>query len=197
MNKFNYNSSLKGSFLVAVPNMLDPRFSRSVIYICSHSKDGSMGIVVNKPALNISFKEIIQQLNLDNTLKKESYPNVFFGGPVELERGFILHASEINYMDSSSLIKNKIYLSSNRDILYDISKGVGPKKFLLAIGYAGWNSGQLEEEIKQNSWIELEADEDILFSQASGDKWNSSLKKIGFTDNKNIHANFSNKPGTA
>ncbi len=196
MTSPSYNSSLIGNFLVASPKMLDPRFARSVIYICSHTNEGAMGLVINKPALNLSFEQIMSQLDIKEQPIMTN-PIIYFGGPVELERGFIIHTSDYDKKEKMSHITKNIVLSFDKDILADIATGKGPKKVIITIGYSGWHAGQLEKEIKENSWIEIESDESILFSDNYDKKWDIALKKIGFEINDNFHARYSPDSGNA
>ena len=199
MYNFNNNTSLKGKFLISSPSILDQRFNKAVIYICSHNEEGAMGIVINKPSSDIKFIEIVTDLKSSKRIKND-YNNIkiHYGGPVDLDRGFVLHTSDYSTSNKNKTIyNNNIILSSNREILTDIATGKGPSKALIAIGYAGWEHGQLEEEIKKNAWIEVEADENILFSSDSSSKWNDCIKKIGFSNSNHFSAYFSMFSGTA
>ena len=140
----------EGKLLLAMPGMGDPRFNRSAIYICSHDKEGAMGIAINQRVDGLSFAQLLSQLNID-TFPSHEIP-IHSGGPVETGRGFVLHTSD--YFQSSTLkITDEISLSATVDILELLAKGEGPRKALLALGYAGWGGGQLEDEITRNSWL--------------------------------------------
>tara|TARA_R110002072_G_scaffold37226_4_gene109165 strand:+ start:411 stop:1001 length:591 start_codon:yes stop_codon:yes gene_type:complete len=171
------SSYLEGQLLVAMPSMGDPRFERSVIYICAHNEDGAMGLVINKLADSINFSALLEQLDITS---KEScdHIKVHFGGPVEAGRGFVLHTAE--YLQESSLqVDDKVALTATMDILKDIADGHGPKKSLLALGYAGWGPGQLDQEIQSNGWLNVDADNDLLFDSDLAHKWEKSIAKIG------------------
>ncbi len=198
MYDFNIYTSLKGKFLISSPSILDQRFNKAVIYICSHDQEGAMGIVVNKPSRDIKFIEIISELEGDSKITNDNGDiKIHYGGPVDLDRGFVLHSSDYQNSKKKQNINNNIILSSNKKILSDIASGKGPKKSLIAIGYAGWEHGQLEKEIKSNAWIELDADEDILFSLDNSNKWLECIKKIGFNTSDHFSAYFSSLSGTA
>ena len=170
-------SPLIGKFLVSLPQMRDPRFHNSVIYICGHDSNGAMGIIINRHFDSLSFFELLDQLDIPYPPSLRDI-KLNYGGPVELGRGFILHTSD--YMHSSSLmIAEDIILTSNLDVLKQIAQGDGPEKFILALGYTGWGKGQLEEEIKNDGWIQIDADLETLYSQNVERKWHQVLGKIG------------------
>jgi putative transcriptional regulator len=155
---------LDGQLLVAMPAMGDPRFARSVIYLCAHSADGAMGIIINQRAPNISFTELLEQLNIVPPQDRIRLPSgltamaVHLGGPVETGRGFVLHSADYFKAESTLPIDESVCLTATIDILRDIAKGTGPDKALLALGYAGWAPGQLENEIQNNGWLNCPAD---------------------------------------
>jgi putative transcriptional regulator len=176
---------LDGQLLVAMPVMGDPRFERSVIYLCAHSSEGAMGIIVNRPAGSIDFPELLVQLNIINRADEIKLPEnaetmkVMRGGPVDTGRGFVLHSSDF-YIDNATLpIDEKICLTATVDILKAIAKGTGPKHAILALGYAGWGPGQLENEIQCNGWLHCAADPDLVFGTDIDEKYNRALRKIG------------------
>ena len=177
--------NLTGKLLIAMPGIGDPRFDKSVIYICAHTSDGAMGIVVNKPAPSISFNDLIEQLGIDtedaqiNVKNKSRYPLVHFGGPVEMARGFVLHSSDYNHMNSTLAIDDTFGLTTTLEVVHEIAVGRGPRKSLLALGYAGWSPGQLESEISQNGWLHCPADEDLVFDPDLELKYNKALHKLG------------------
>jgi putative transcriptional regulator len=176
---------LDGQFLLAMPGMADSRFTRSVVYICAHSPDGAMGIVINQPARKITFPDLLLQLDLvepDDIIRlptpAEKLP-VLKGGPVETGRGFVLHTADF-FIDNSTLsIDDSVSLTATVDILRAIAKGDGPRKAMLALGYAGWSPGQLEEEIKQNGWLNVPADPGLLFDGDLEGKYGRALKLLG------------------
>ena len=176
---------LDGQLLVAMPLMGDPRFERSVIYMCAHSADGAMGIMVNRPMGSIDFPELLVQLNIINKDEQIELPEtaesmkVLRGGPVDTGRGFVLHSSDF-YLENATLpIDDKICLTATIDILKAIAKGSGPKHAILALGYAGWRPGQLEAEIQSNGWLHCDADPDLVFGDDVDDKYSRALRKIG------------------
>ena len=178
-------SYLDGQFLLAMPSMTDPRFERTVVYVCAHTADGAMGIVVNKLASHISFPELLEQLDIipQNSAIKLPEPasrmRVHKGGPVETGRGFVLHTSDF-YIENSTLpIDDSICLTATLDILKAIARGTGPRHALLALGYAGWAAGQLESELQANGWLHCPADVGLLFDPDLDHKYENALKRIG------------------
>ncbi len=176
---------LDGQLLVAMPVMDDERFARSVIYICAHSADGAMGIIVNRPAGTIDFPQLLVQLEIIDRVGKIKLPEhaehmkVLRGGPVDTGRGFVLHSSDFAIEDATLPIDEKISLTATLDILKAIATGRGPKHAILALGYAGWAPGQLENEIQHNGWLHCPADADLVFGCDTGDKYQRALSKIG------------------
>lgn len=168
---------LEGQLLIAMPAMTDERFERSVVYLCAHNEEGAMGLIVNKVLDSISFDDLLSQLDIE-PVQTGAVPHVHFGGPVESGRGFVLHSSD--YMqDSSIAVDDTTALTATVDILRDLAAGGGPKRRLLAIGYAGWGPGQLESEIHENAWLHAPADADLLFGDEDDTKWNRALKSLG------------------
>src|SRR5215475_13093376 len=176
---------LDGQLLVAMPAMGDPRFARSVIYLCAHSADGAMGIIINQRAPNIIFTELLEQLNIVPTQDRISLPAglhamaVHLGGPVETGRGFVLHSADYFKAESTLPIDESVCLTTTIDILRDIAKGTGPDKALLALGYAGWAPGQLENEIQNSVWLNCPANPEIIFDHEVDRKYTRALGKIG------------------
>lgn len=176
---------LDGQMLVAMPTMGDTRFERSVIYLCAHSADGAMGIIINQVAKNISFTELLSQLKIISDDDPIQLPDmvrnkaVHRGGPVETGRGFVLHSADY-YIENTTLpIDENICLTATLEILKAIATGDGPRQSLLALGYAGWAPGQLESEIQANGWLHCPADSSLLFESDLIDKYNLALAKIG------------------
>jgi putative transcriptional regulator len=176
---------LDGQMLVAMPGMLDRRFARSVIYLCAHSDEGAMGIVVNQPAQIKNFPELLVQLQVIAPEERISLPRatqeiqVLQGGPVQTDRGFVLHSADF-FIDNSTLpIDDGISLTATVDILRAIAAGQGPHKAVLALGYAGWDAGQLESEIQHNGWLNCPADPSILFDRDLDTKYTRALRSIG------------------
>lgn len=176
---------LDGQVLVAMPTMTDDRFARTVIYVCAHSSEGAMGIVVNKLAPHISFPDLLVQLDVISEGEEIRLPEragaiqVLRGGPVESGRGFVLHSADFMIEDSTLSIDDGICLTATLDILKAIAKGAGPKSALLALGYAGWAPGQLETEIQANGWLNVPADRGLVFDGAVETKYERALAKIG------------------
>jgi putative transcriptional regulator len=176
---------LDGQMLIAMPAMLDDRFARSLIYICAHSSEGAMGIVVNHPAPNINFSDLLVKLDIIPAADSIRLPTsaevvkVMRGGPVETERGFVLHSADF-FIDNSTLpIDEGICLTATLDILKAIARGAGPVSAILALGYAGWAPGQLESEIQGNGWLHCPPDSELIFGPDIGGKYEKALKKIG------------------
>ena len=174
----NIQSAYQGKLLLATPKMADFRFERSVILICSHSSNGAMGIIVNKPTLDWKFEDILKQLKINTKLSRPSQ-DVFFGGPVEYGRGFIVHSDDYEVPEVTVHIKENFRLTANADILCDMANGKGPKSSLLALGYAGWAPGQLEDELLSDSWLMCDPDSNLIFSENSENKWSAALSKMG------------------
>jgi len=176
---------LDGQMLIAMPSMRDARFSRTLIYMCAHSFEGAMGIVINQPAPHIDFGDLLVQLDVipDNKLielpLRAGEVKVLKGGPVETGRGFVLHSSDFFIENSTLPIDNGICLTATLDILKAIARGQGPESAVLALGYAGWAPGQLESEIHANGWLNCDADPELVFSTRAELKYESALRKIG------------------
>jgi len=172
-------SSLAGQLLIAMPAMPDPRFAHAVIYICSHSANGAMGLVINRLFRETDFHALLDQLNIP-VASETPNPPIRFGGPVETGRGFVLHSSDY-LREGTTRIDENICLSATIEILQAIAHGGGPERVLMALGYTGWGAGQLDEEIKANGWLTAPADEDLLFDGEIETKWERALAKIGIS----------------
>ena len=176
---------LDGQMLIAMPAMSDERFNRSVIYVCAHSDEGAMGIVVNQAAGNIDFPELLVQLEVIPAADRIVLPQraetvkVLKGGPVETGRGFVLHSADFYIEDSTLPIDEGVCLTATVDILKAIARGNGPDSAILALGYAGWAPGQLENEIQQNGWLHCAADKELIFGTDIETKYSKALQKIG------------------
>jgi putative transcriptional regulator len=176
---------LDGQMLIAMPAMRDERFARSLIYICAHSSEGAMGIVVNQPADNIKFPDLLVQLDVIPAKDMIQLPQaagtvkVLKGGPVETGRGFVLHSNDFFIEHSTLPIDNGICLTATLDILKAIAHGEGPQSAVLALGYAGWAPGQLESEITENGWLNCDADKDLIFGGDTGTKYEAAMRKLG------------------
>jgi len=175
---------LDGQLLVAMPIMTDRRFARSVIYMCAHSAEGAMGLIINQRASHISFSELMKQLSImpesaDEVEIELEDMDVHVGGPVETQRGFVLHSADYFVDDSTLPIDDGVCLTATIDILKAIAGGKGPDRAILALGYAGWRAGQLESEIAANGWLHCPADADLLFDRDLEQKYERALSKIG------------------
>ena len=176
---------LDGQMLIAMPAMTDDRFARAVIYVCAHSSEGAMGIVVNQPAQNVKFPDLLVQLEVIPASERIQLPTmaadvkVLKGGPVETGRGFVLHSSDFFIENSTLPIDEGICLTATLDILKAIARGNGPHEAVLALGYAGWAPGQLEQEIQQNGWLHCTADQDLIFGSDVEHKYERALRKLG------------------
>ena len=176
---------LDGQMLIAMPAMNDERFARAVIYVCAHSTEGAMGIIVNQPAPNVKFPDLLVQLDVVGASELIRLPpgaggvKVLKGGPVETSRGFVLHSTDFFIENSTLPIDDGICLTATLDILKAIAHGKGPHNAVLALGYAGWAPGQLETEINQNGWLHCSADSELVFGKDNEGKYTMALKKIG------------------
>lgn len=171
------SESMAGQLLIAMPQMADDRFERSVIYMCVHNGEGAMGLVVNKLLDSLSFADMLEQLKIEPGPGAEDLP-VHFGGPVESGRGFVLHTDDYEH-EGTMPVMDGLALTSTVDVLKAISEGVGPRRSMLALGYAGWGPGQLESEIQANGWLHVPADEGLLFGENCDEKWASAIAKLG------------------
>ncbi len=174
----NGRDYLDGQLLIAMPGLADPNFEHAVIYLCAHSEQGAVGLIINRRANMLTFEELIDQLDIKAPRPLPS-PPIFFGGPVETDRGFVLHSTDYASEDSTLRTSPTIGLTATRDILRAMALGDGPEKTLLAIGYAGWAPGQLETEIQANGWLTSEADESIIFDPFDERKWDRAIAKLG------------------
>ncbi len=169
--------NLTNQFLIAMPTLADPNFSQTVTYICAHSEEGAMGIVINRP-MNIALGEVLSQMKMSATDPQINSRPVFSGGPVQPDRGFVLHRP-MGAWSSNLQVSMEIGVATSRDILEAISKGEGPADALVALGYAGWGAGQLEREMLENSWLSAPVNEDILFRLSPEDRWHAAVALLG------------------
>ena len=172
--EFNW---LTGQMLIAMPSMQDPRFMRTVTYLCSHGPEGAMGLVINRLFGELNFRALLSQLNITLSLEGRDLP-VHFGGPVEPVRGFVLHSSDYK-REGTMPVDGNIFLTANVEILRERADGRGPERAILALGYAGWGAGQLDAELQTNGWLVAPADEDIIFNTETELKWDKALAKLG------------------
>ncbi len=176
---------LSGRMLIAMPGIGDPRFERTLIYMCAHSSDGAMGIVVINEADYISFTDLLERLGIIPESPEIRLPDnlrqmhVQIGGPVETGRGFVLHSTDYHVSDSTLCVDDAVGLTATLDVLKALAEGSGPKKALLALGYSGWGPGQLEGEIQNNGWLHCDADDLLIFDGTLDDRYDRALAKIG------------------
>lgn len=169
---------LTGQLLIAMPAMRDPRFARTVIYMCAHDENGAMGLVVNRLVGAITFPDLLDQLGIPGGDDAGDI-RVHFGGPVESGRGFVLHSGDYS-QESTLQVDDRVSLTATVDILRDIADGGGPQQRLLALGYAGWGAGQLDTEIQANGWLHVDADKELVFDSGLDNKWERAINKLGF-----------------
>jgi putative transcriptional regulator len=174
--------SLTNQFLIAMPTLQDPNFMRSVTYICEHNENGCMGIIINRP-LDITLGEVLRQLDIPVDDPDISRQAVYLGGPVQNERGFVIHRPHGNW-EAMLEVTSEIGITSSRDILEAIAEGKGPEMNLVALGYAGWGAGQLEGEIGQNAWLSAPADNSIIFETPFAERWEAAVALAGVDLNK-------------
>jgi putative transcriptional regulator len=177
------NINLTGHFLIAMPAMTDPFFAKSVTFICTHNQEGAMGIMINRPT-DVTFETLFEKINVELLNSLVAQNHVLYGGPVQPERGFVLHETAAGEWDSTITIDENTALTTSKDILESVGIGSGPEKMLLTLGYAGWTPGQLEEEIKANSWLSVQAKDvetlhKILYETKHDDKLNATLALLG------------------
>jgi putative transcriptional regulator len=169
---------LEGKLLIALPGMPDPRFEKSVIFMCAHSVDGAMGLIINKRVEGLVFRDMMEKLEIRVSEATPDSP-VLFGGPVQTGRGFVLHSGDFEGNESTLSVTEEISLTATLDVLRAIAQGNGPSKALFALGYAGWDGGQIEDEIRANGWVHCDADDRLVFDENLDSKWSSALRKIG------------------
>lgn len=173
---------LEGQLLIAMPAMQDPRFARTVIFMCTHNSDGAMGLVVNKLFGSLTFSELLEQVGIEDTGVKNQI-RVHFGGPVESGRGFVLHSPDYR-KEGTLVVESDIALTASVDILKAIAKGQGPRHSFLALGYAGWGAGQLDSEIRANGWLHAPADQSLVFDDDLDTKWKRAMATLGVDSSK-------------
>ncbi len=174
---------LNNQFLIAMPNQADPSFAHTVTYLCQHNKEGALGIVINRPA-GLKLSGIFEQMKIKSDSDQINNTPIFAGGPVQQERGFVIHSATEKSWDSSIATSATTSLTSSRDILEAIAAGVGPRRFLVALGYAGWGSGQLEKEIIDNAWLNTPCEENILYDLPVNQRWNAAAQQLGIDINQ-------------
>ncbi|MCQ8878135.1 YqgE/AlgH family protein [Pseudoalteromonas shioyasakiensis] len=171
--------SLENHFLIAMPSMQDPFFKRAVTYICEHNEDGAMGLVINQP-INITVGDLLDKIEIDNDKTNQaSQVAVFAGGPVKTDRGFVLHSPKPGYAASQEL-SSDIMITTSKDVLASLTTTQAPEQFIITLGYAGWEQGQLEQELLENSWLIIKADPDIIFNTPVEQRWEKAVETLGF-----------------
>ena len=175
----NHDGYLAGQLLVAMPQMTDPRFAHGVVFMCAHSADGAMGLMVNKLVDSLSFSELLKQMAFEfENDGIDDRVQVHFGGPVESARGFVLHTPD--YMsDATMRVDSGFAMTATVDVLRSIARGAGPERAIFALGYAGWAPGQLDNEIRNNGWLNVGADADLVFGRDHDDKWRRAVARVG------------------
>ena len=171
-------SSLQNHILIAMPHMIDPYFGKSVIYICEHTKDGAMGLVINRPFMELNLKKLFTEIYEDNENILKIVPTVYFGGPVMIERGIVLHSTD-HVVENSIKIDDKVAMTSHNDLLSDISKKKGPASFKLFLGHSGWGGGQLEKEIERGDWLLQTTTSDFIFDIPEKYMWEQASRSFG------------------
>ena len=171
---------LTGQVLIAMPGMGDSRFGHSVVFMCAHSAEGGMGLIVNKPTSDLALTDLLEQLSIERGAQTPTLP-VHFGGPVEHGRGFVLHDADYVSPVSTLAVNDLFAMTATLDILEDIAAGGGPAEAIIALGYAGWGPGQLEGEIAQNGWLICPATRDLIFGTANPEKWEAALTSLGIS----------------
>ncbi len=167
---------LNGQLLIAMPGMQDPRFGRTVLYICSHSPEGAMGLIINRTYDEIRFADLMNQLGIAGTPKQDR--PVHFGGPVDSSRGFVLHSADFQ-AEQTLVVDDNVALTATKDILQAIVEGTGPDAAIFALGYARWSPGQLDSEIQANEWLTAPADRDLIFDRDLDTKWERAIGRLG------------------
>jgi len=175
-------NSFKNQLLIAMPSLKDPNFFHGVTFICQHNNEGALGLVINHP-LSMTLGDVLEQMDITTVDKKIAKMPIFAGGPVQQERGFVLHQNSGEHWESSIALSDHLSLTTSRDILKAIANNEGPKKFLVTLGYAGWGEKQLEKEIKENAWLNTQYDEGVVFDTPISQRWKSAANKIGLDIN--------------
>lgn len=169
---------LEGKLLIAMPGMADPHFEKSVIFMCAHSSEGAMGIMINKPVAGLSFHDLMQKLDLEVSPSTPNFP-ILYGGPMETGRGFVLHSGDYESSEATLPVAEDVSLTATLDILRAMAEGRGPQHAIFALGYAGWTAGQIEDEILRNGWIHCDSDPELLFDTELDAKWSIALRRLG------------------
>lgn len=174
---------LNNQFLIAMPSLIDPNFFHTVTFLCQHNEEGALGIVINRPT-EMKLRDIFEQIGIETELQTVLNTPIFAGGPVQQDRGFVIHTACPERWDSSIVVADNIILTSSRDVLYAIADGRGPTHYLIALGYAGWSKGQLEKEIGENAWLNTPSGEQILYHTPVSQRWNAAAGQLGIDINR-------------
>jgi len=175
--QMSFATSLTNHFLIAMPGLKDPNFSRTVTYICEHTDQGAMGIVINRP-MDIRLAEVLDQLDIETVAPGAADSQVYLGGPMQTDRGFVIHTGSTEF-DATLSVTPDIRVTTSRDVLESIAEGRGPEQHLIALGYAGWSGGQLEEELSANAWLNGPADSTIMFAMSPAQRWLAAAQLLG------------------
>jgi putative transcriptional regulator len=179
MSKPSERINLTNQFLIAMPNMVDPTFSGTVVYLCDHSERGALGLVINRPT-DIDLQSLFNRIDLKLEIEPLQHLPVYFGGPVQTERGFVLHEPiEGTTYTSSMSVPGGLEMTTSKDVLEAVASGTGPSRFLLTLGHAGWGAGQLEEELGKNGWLTVAADPSVIFDVPAEDRMSAALSLLG------------------
>ncbi len=168
---------LTGQFLIAMPNMADPYFSKTLTYVCEHNEQGALGVIINRP-IELTLKDLFEQVDIPLEPMRWEAESVYFGGPVQMDRGFVLHRPAGEW-SSTLAISSNTGLTTSRDILEALAKGEGPEQFIITLGYAGWAPGQLEHEISQNAWLSVSASLDVIFDLPWDERLPAAYRTLG------------------
>jgi len=175
--------NLTNQFLIAMPGMADDNFSRTVVYLCEHSKNGALGLVINRPT-DITLKSLFEKVELSLDRDELAQQPVFFGGPVQTERGFVLHertgTEQSPYTSTLSIAGGGLEMTTSKDVLEALANGAGPRRLMVTLGYSGWSAGQLEEEIGRNGWLTVDADPKVIFETPVEERYQRALSLLGF-----------------
>jgi putative transcriptional regulator len=175
--------NLTNQFLIAMPGMADDQFSRTVVYLCEHSKNGALGLVINRPT-DITLKSLFEKVELSLDRDELAQQPVFFGGPVQTERGFVLHektgTEQSPYTSTLSIAGGGLEMTTSKDVLEALANGAGPRRLMVTLGYSGWSAGQLEEEIGRNGWLTVDADPKVIFDTPVEERYQRALSLLGF-----------------
>ena len=178
MSKSTDRINLTNQFLIAMPNMADPTFSGTVVYLCDHSERGALGLVINRPT-DIDLKSLFDRIDLSLEIEPLQNLPVYFGGPVQTERGFVLHEHGDYHYTSSMTVPGGLEMTTSKDVLEAVAHGTGPSRFLLTLGHAGWGAGQLEDEISRNGWLTVQAEPDVVFDTPADQRLEAALSLLG------------------